>query len=204
MYHPAPSASVEFPLPRSGLVVLDGADDLTHVLAQLLGELGVRLEVGCVAADAVDLAVRAGDRDAVPDVVVLAGAGWGQPSRWATWRRLGIPHLPVEYDRRQVSVGPVVVPGSPCLNCLQLHRKETPRPAHGRQLGGASRNTDTADGVLTVLGAGVAALLTRNLLLHRRHLPGVSLEVILPDPRIVPRRWQLHPRCDGHNPPVTM
>ena len=54
------------------------------------------------------------------------------------------------------------------------------------------------------LGAGVAAMLARNLVLHRRYLPGLSLEVRLPDPHIVARHWVLHPRCDGHDTHVRM
>ncbi|QQS00071.1 MAG: hypothetical protein IPK37_14170 [Austwickia sp.] len=184
----------------SGLVVLDGSDSLTESLAPLLHDLGVRLEVGTTAADAVDLAVRAGDDEAVPDLVVLAGQAWVQPSRWATWRSLGIPHLPIDWERRRVSVGPVVVPGSPCLGCLALHRYDVRRSGRGTLARPDRNRPDGGDPVLATLGAGIAALLTRNLVLHRRYLPGLSLEVNLPDPHIVTRRWAPHPRCDGHIP----
>lgn len=199
----APVASLRL---GAGLVVLDGGDDVMAPLAPLLGNLGVRLEIGPTAADAVDLAVRAGERDAIPDLVILGGAGLRQPSRWATWRSLGIPHLPIECDRRAVSVGPVVVPGSPCLRCLELHRHDVRRlgPAPSTRPDRRGPDGEAADLVLATLGAGVAAMLARNLVLHRRYLPGLSLEVRLPDPHIVARHWVLHPRCDGHDTHVRM
>lgn len=193
-------------LRRTGLVVLDGGDRLTTTLARLLGDMGLRLEVGSDAADAADLALRAGETEAVPDAVVLAGTDRTRSPRWTTWRALGIPHLPLDWDRSRVTVGPVVVPGSPCLKCLDLHRHDVRRLGHARLVGPdrSGRHADGPDGVLTALGAGLAALMVRNLILHRQYLPGVSLEVTLPDPCIAPRRWEQHPRCDGHGGHATI
>ena len=60
-------------LRSTGLVVLDGSDGLVTVLSGLLHRSGMRLEIGQTAADGVDLALRAGDPDAIPDLVVLSG-----------------------------------------------------------------------------------------------------------------------------------
>ncbi|MCA0435662.1 MAG: hypothetical protein M9891_10970 [Austwickia sp.] len=192
-------------LRSTGLVVLDGSDGLVTVLSGLLHRSGMRLEIGQTAADGVDLALRAGDPDAIPDLVVLSGPDATATERWATWRALGIPHVLVEHDRRHVSIGPVVVPGSTCLRCVTLHRQDAWRlapPAHrARRLTTYER---TPDDVLVTLGAGVTAMLARNLVLHRRYLPDLSFEIRPPDPRIVPRSWSPHPRCDGHDLGVTM
>lgn len=200
-------------IPRTRLVVIDGNDAITAALARLLADRGLRLEVGGSAADAADLAVRTGEPEAVPDLVVLVGPGLTSPTRWGPWRARGVPHLPVEYDEDVVIIGPVVAPGTACLGCLDLHRWD--RLRHGVRRGDPPRRTprhagprDVAaprpDPIVATLGSGIAAMVARDLVLHRRHLPQVSLEVTSGAPEIAARRWERHPRCDCHLVGATM
>lgn len=198
---------------RASVVVVDGDGPLTDTLASLLAGPELQVERGTAAADAVDLAIRAGEPGAAPALVVLTSTPSAHAARavehdwaprWATWQARGIPHLPIQLDRHRVRVGPLVVPGSPCLHCLDLHRYDALRLGPGIGHASGAGDAEAPDAVLTSLGAAIAALVTRNLVLHRRHLPGVSLEVHLPEPRIVPRRWEPHPRCGTHDRRVTM
>lgn len=200
-----PTAAPPAPARAStGLVLIDGADGMTQALEPLIRGLGTRVVSGVDAADAIDLAVRSGERTAIPSLVILTGDSAARPARWATWRALGVPHVPVEFGVDTVCVGPVVVPGTACLRCVALHRHDVRRLDAHRGLPPLTAPPAAPDPTLTALGAGVTALITRNVLLHRRHLPGVGVELTLADPHVLPRRWEPHPRCDGHGPGATM
>ena len=138
-------------------------------------------------------------RDGTATFVVLVGSSRPASLTALTYARLRLPHLAVEVRDGIVVVGPLVPPaGSPCLNCLDLHRRdrdpawpalvaqlatgpESPAPVAVTTLLAATGYA--ADAVLAYLdGAGPAAA-------------GTTIEVAGPG-REQRRTWTTHPRCD--------
>lgn len=100
-----------------------------------------------------------GDRTAlaviVADYVV-------EPELHGQWLRRDIPHLPVVFGDRAVTLGPIVEPGTgPCLYCLERHRSDSDPawPAIASQLWGRrSPIHDSVEGILVEQEvAGLAA-----------------------------------------------
>ena len=58
------------------------------------------------------------------ELVVLVGSGAVDSSAATPWRARGRPVLPVVLHGLEAVVGPVVVPGGPCLRCLDLARAD--------------------------------------------------------------------------------
>lgn len=196
---------------RQGQHVLVGGDgSLARSLALLLRRAGIgRVETGAAALDALELDLRAAARTGAPrrgpdrpDLVVLLGAGALDPGAGAPWLRHGIPHLPVVAQGHRVLVGPLVAgAGGPCLQCCDLDRSDrdpqwpqllaqlTPPQPVGR-----SRPVEAATGV-TATAAGLAALVVHSHLDAGAVPRGVSLELSLPWPTVVHRRWSPHARC---------
>ncbi len=201
-------------------LIVDGDGPLPRRIAAVLKDAGFgRVQQGAAAADDADLALRADPEAPPPDLVILTFAGVVSAARGAPWLRRGVPHLPVVADPHRISVGPLVLPGSPCLRCLDLDRadRDPSWPLLLAQIGRDFRSPAVGcDSALTVIGAGLVACLARPLVDDGLHLPGVSLEVTLPDPDVVRRQWPIHPLCDcgpavrtgrgvtGEGPPVTM
>ncbi|MGZ4751131.1 MAG: hypothetical protein ACXVYU_08655 [Oryzihumus sp.] len=208
---------------RQGQHVLVGGDGtLARSLALLLRRAGIgRVETGAAALDALELGLRAAGRPVTegrscatgrsgavvsgsdrPDLVVLLGSGALDPGAGAPWLRHGIPHLPVVAQGHRVLVGPLVAgPGGPCLQCCDLDRSDRD-PQWPRLLAqltppqpvGRPRPVEAATGV-TATAAGLAALLVHSHLDAGAVPRGVSLELSLPWPTVVHRRWSAHPRC---------
>lgn len=183
---PAPDGSTS--------VVIDGDGPLARSIGLLLSDVAAGIEIGSEAADSRELALRDGDRCAAPGLVVLPGSRLLPAARGTRWRRYGVPVLPVLYTSTRMRVGPLVVPGGPCPECLDLHHQDQdPQWAALRFL-----RTDSdapLDPAVATIGVGLVALLAGNLLRERRHLPGVSLEICSPEPRVVRQQWNIHPRC---------
>ena len=196
---------------RQGQHVLVGGDgSLARSLALLLRRAGIgRVETGAAALDALELDLRAAARSGAarhradrPDLVVLLGVGALDPGAGAPWLRHGIPHLPVVAQGHRVLVGPLVAgPGGPCLQCCDLDRSDRD-PQWPRLLAqltppqpvGRARPVEAATGV-TATAAGLAALVVHSHLDAGAVPRGVSLELSLPWPTVVHRRWSAHPRC---------
>ncbi|WP_116114233.1 hypothetical protein [Austwickia chelonae] len=179
-------------------ILFDGEGEIAHQLAGLLRrELAEDVMIGRCAADELDLELRGGEFRRVPGLVVLFSPVAASSIRAGLWRNARVPHLPVVYDTNRVTVGPVVVPGAPCLRCLDLHRcdKDPSWPLFLARLDHGIPSPQV-EPTACALGAGLAALMIRNLWLEERHLPGVSLEVALPEPTVIQRRWSFHARCD--------
>ncbi|GAB78294.1 hypothetical protein SAMN05421595_0811 [Austwickia chelonae] len=179
-------------------ILFDGEGEIAVQLAGLLRrEIAGDVLIGRGAADALDLELRSGELAGAPSLVVMVAPVAASSMRAGLWRNAGVPHLPVVYDTGRVMVGPVVVPGAPCLRCLDLHRCDKD-PSWPLFLARLDRGLPppAVEPTACALGAGLAALMIRNLWQEERHLPGVSLEVALPEPTVIQRRWSFHARCD--------
>jgi hypothetical protein len=136
------------------------------------------------------------------------------PDRRAEVESLGSPVLPVVHDGPHGVVGPLVVPGaSACLGCLDLARSDHD-PAWDSLLRQATTWSVRPDLAETGPDRELAAFLSATAVMvatcavRGRCPAGVSLEVSLPWPRQVQRRWSPHPACgcgaDGVVPSATM
>jgi hypothetical protein len=206
-------------------VVISGEGDLPCALADLLRAGGIgRVSVGTQAANALDLELR-GWRSGVrrtgsgqaphppdqPDLVVLAAMGAIHSDAGAPWLRRGIPHLPLVVQAHRVQVGPLITGGSgPCLSCMDLHRRDRDAawPALLSQLSpvwplrpGAPVNPEST---LTAMTAGVAATIVHTCLDGQPVPDDVSLELSLPWPASLSRRWLRHSLCDCGSGHATM
>lgn len=143
----------------------------------------------------------------VPDLVVLVRGGAIPPGAGEEWRRRSVPLLPVVVEPTRVVVGPLVVPRGPCLRCLDLHRLDADPcwPAILEQLltrrGPAEEILDAA---LPPLAAGVGAAVVSRFLDTGAGADGTGIDVLIPEPRLVRRRWPPHPRCACASSRATM
>jgi len=197
-------------------VVISGEGDLPYSLANLLRVGGIgQVSVGASAVNTLDLELRGHhasggkatfgrsvDPPARPDLVVLAAVGAIHADAGEPWLRRGIPHLPLVVQAHRVQVGPLITGGAgPCLSCMDLHRRDRDAawPALLSQLSpmwplrpGAPVNLESTLSAMTI---GVAAMIVHTCL-DGQPVPGdVSLELSLPWPAILSRRWFRHPLC---------
>jgi len=200
-------------------VVIGGEGDLPCVLADLLRAGGIgQVSVGANAVNTMDLELRGhragrppatiGSASEPPDLVVLAAVGAIRPDAGEPWLRRGIPHLPLVVQGHRVQIGPLITGGDgPCLSCMDLHRRDRDAawPALLSQLApewpllpGTPVNLEST---LTAMTVGAAAMIVHTCL-DGQPVPGdLSLELSLPWPAILRRRWFRHPLCDctaGH------
>ena len=203
-------------------VVISGEGDLPCALADLLRVGGIgQVSVGANAVNTLDLELRGhrvgarrttsgavSDQPARPDLVVLAAMGAIRADAGEPWLRRGIPHLPLVVQAHRVQVGPLITGGAgPCLSCMDLHRrdKDAAWPALLSQLSptwplrpGGPVNLEST---LTAMAVGVAAMIVHTCLDGQPVPDDLSLELSLPWPAILTRRWFRHPLCDcvtGH------
>jgi hypothetical protein len=197
-------------------VVIGGEGDLPYALADLLRSGGIgRVSVGAQAANALDLDLRgqrsgagpaAFDRAplpaAPPDLVVLAAMGALHADTGEPWLRRGIPHLPLVVQAHRVQVGPLITGGAgPCLSCMDLHRRDRDAawPAVLSQLSPVwplrPEALVNAEVTLSTMSIGVAAMIVHTCLDGQPVPDDVSLELSLPWPAILSRRWFPHSFC---------
>jgi hypothetical protein len=212
-----PGDGVDHVAARSGQrVVIGGEGDLPGALANLLRVGGIgQVSVGANAVDLLDLELRglrasrprssyssSPDLPARPGLIVLVAVGAIHPDAGEPWLRRGIPHLPVVVQDHRVQVGPLISrDAGPCLACMDLHRrdKDAAWPLLRSQLApawplrpGAPVNLESA---LTSLTIGAAAMIV-HACLDGQPVPGdLSLELSLPWPAALCRRWFRHPLC---------
>jgi len=150
----------------------------------------------------------AGGREATgapdrPDLVVLAAVGAIPADAGEPWLRRGIPHLPLVVQLHRVQVGPMIAGSAgPCLACMDLHRRDRDAawPTLLSQLSptwplrpGAPVSPEST---LTAMTIGLAAMIVHTCLDGQPVPTDLSLEVSLPWPAILSRRWFRHPLCD--------
>jgi len=197
-------------------VVISGEGDLPGSLAHLLRAGGIgQVSVGAQAANVLDLELR-GRRSGAgpaalglvpgqptpPDLVVLAAVGALHADTGEPWLRRGIPHLPLVVQAHRVQVGPLITGGTgPCLSCMDLHRRDRDAawPAVLSQLSpvwplrpDAPVNVESTLSAMTV---GIAAMIVHTCLDGQPVPDDVSLELSLPWPAILSRRWFRHSLC---------
>lgn len=191
-------------------VLVSGAGRLPEAVARLLRSTGVgRVWSGTLAADHAESQVRWG-LESGPDVVVLGGDRAIDPAEGDWWRGRGVPVLPTLTDGSRVVVGPLVTgdPVCPCLRCVEMARAtlDPARPtvlahavSHTRDAPGSGRGSrEGTESTLVATAAGLAAMMVHATLAGDPVPVGVALEVALPWPAPVQRRWRRHPGCRGH------
>jgi bacteriocin biosynthesis cyclodehydratase domain-containing protein len=157
---------------------------------------------GVAAADAVRRVAPEAELGPLPRArvtfAVLVGDAAPATLTALAYSRRRLPHLAVTVRDATVVVGPLVRPGqSPCLNCLDLHRRDRDPawPVLAAQLH-TGPDTPTALAATTVLAS--AAFAAEEVLTHidggRPTTLGATVEITGPgqDRR---RRWTQHPRC---------
>ncbi|WP_406829877.1 hypothetical protein ABEG17_12815 [Pedococcus sp. KACC 23699] len=187
---------------RDAHVIVGGRGELPSALTTALRRAGIgQVSHGPRSADDWEhVASRERPATPAPAVVVLPAAGALDPAAAHSWRRRGIPVLPVLMHDVEAVVGPLVVAGGPCLRCLDLTRADLD-PAWPALLGQLARPHVGAGhdigGETTLVGvaAGMAAMVVLGVVDGQPLPPGRSLEVALPWPRVRQRHWEVHPRC---------
>lgn len=136
-----------------------------------------------------------------PDLVVLVGLDVLDARTGDDLVRRDVPHLGVVVATGRVVVGPLVHPGrSPCLRCLDLHRRDRdPAWPHvvAQLLAAGDAPAPVGETALSTAAAGVAALQVLAEL-DGRVTPdavGRTIEVSLPQGAVRRRAWRMHPGC---------
>jgi len=130
---------------------------------------------------------------------VLAGVSAPAELTALSYGRRRVPYLAVTVRDGTVIVGPLVRPGhSPCLNCLDLHRRDRDPgwPAVSAQLKGGPDADDPVETTTALAGAAYAA--AQVLAYIDGDAPatlGATVELTAPG-HPVRRQWTQHPDCD--------
>jgi hypothetical protein len=140
-------------------------------------------------------------REGTATFVVRVGSRPGSALATRGVRQRTAPRLDVYLRDGIVVVGPLVLPGgSPCGQCLELHRRDRDSawPALAAQLA-TGRDSAEACAVTTALTG--AAYAVEEVLRHTDGRPvrtvGATVEVAGPG-AARRRSWPAHPRCDCH------
>jgi hypothetical protein len=133
-----------------------------------------------------------------PDLVILADTYRRELPELL--RRDRVPHLAAAASEAIGVVGPLVLPGTACLRCLDLTRAERDPawPLILAQLTGGAADPPACDTVLAVAVAAQAAAQALAFVDRPASASAVSngtLELVLPDWRWRRRTWPPHDRC---------
>lgn len=138
-------------------------------------------------------------------LAVLCARDAVAPDQGAGWQRAGVPHLPVVLRDEEVVIGPLVQPGrSPCLRCLDLHRRDRDSawPRILTQISSPAEEltppVDAPPTHVSVISSVVAMIVLASLDGSTGDPPpaGVSWQISLPWPDVRTRVWEGHPHCD--------
>lgn len=185
------------PEPTTADVTVLGTGPLAETITAVISEVvttahQVRLNAGAAAAS--------GRLPQRGDLAILVSPRALSHVAGRPWRDLGVAHLPVIWERESATVGPLVTPGGPCLECLDLARAERD-PVWPELIHQLTVLPDVAptqiDPALRTTCAGLTAMLAAAHLRGAGWPPGLALEIALPDPEVRYRRWSRHPRCRG-------
>jgi bacteriocin biosynthesis cyclodehydratase domain-containing protein len=134
------------------------------------------------------------------DLGVVVGHYVLDPESYGFWLRRDLPHLPVVFGDDSVMIGPMVEPGSsPCLYCLEHHRRDSDASwsAIASQLWGRRARSETA-----LAGAEVATRVTRLVLARLesgraagRSMSARSFQLAVATGEVTRREWMPHPDC---------
>jgi hypothetical protein len=138
-------------------------------------------------------------RDRAATFVVQTGTRRPASLAALAYARRGIPHLAVEVRDDAAVLGPLVPPaGSPCLNCLDLHRREHDPawPALAAQLSTGPEGIEPI-AVTTVLAVTAYAVDEVLAYLDGRKPQTIGTTIELTGPgREARRAWSPHPGCE--------
>ncbi|MBB5633870.1 bacteriocin biosynthesis cyclodehydratase domain-containing protein [Cryobacterium mesophilum] len=169
-----------------GIVTIDGrgptADRLEWRLRE--AELDSRRPAG------------SGDADELTDFAVVLGDFVLDPGTRQRWLRRDVPHLPVVFSDKSVTIGPVIEPGDgPCLFCLELHRKDADPawPAIASQLLG--RRSPIESPFLASEAATAVARIVHSRVAGIRADTATSISIDAATGHRVRRTWTRHPEC---------
>ncbi|HEY7174280.1 MAG TPA: hypothetical protein VH442_05130 [Micromonosporaceae bacterium] len=127
--------------------------------------------------------------------------GQGVPAELAAfaYARKSLAHLLIEERDDTVLIGPLVAPhGSPCLRCLDLHRRDRDPawPTLVAQLATFSDAAPTVSIATTLIAVGVAVAQVLAYL-DTDDAPTIGASIEVGPPSTVRRRsWPAHPRCE--------
>lgn len=180
-----PAAAVP-PIPRD--VVVTGVGPTADRIRYVLDERGMLL--------------RDADEHERPHLAILVAHFVVDPADRARWLSLDVPHVPVLLGDRAARLGPVIEPGhTPCLQCLELHRRDDDPvwPAMAAQLWGRAASVDTP-----IFAGELVSQVMR--LVERRLEKGASaiansVTVEAASGYRTTTAWQLHPECGCAVPP---
>jgi hypothetical protein len=204
----APATPAQILRRRAGArVVISGSGRLAVPVAVALAEAGVG-HVGPaqqIPAPAIAAAIRRAapetDTRAVrrEDAAFVVHLGADRPANLlaAGHARRRRPHLMLAVRDGTAVVGPLVPPaGTPCLNCLDLHRQDRDPawPALAAQVGAAGLEPASAPTILVAAGYAAAEVLAY-LDGGVPDTVGATVEISAPS-RVRRRSWPAHPRCD--------
>jgi bacteriocin biosynthesis cyclodehydratase domain-containing protein len=137
-------------------------------------------------------------RDGTATFVVQAGAQRPAELTALAYARRGLPHLSVELRDGLAVVGPLVTPaGSPCLNCLDLHRRDRDPswPALAAQLSTSQGPAQPCATTTALIAVGYAAHEVLTFIDGGEpQTVGTTIEIAGPG-RERRRTWTTHPRC---------
>lgn len=202
-------AALAAALAASGVGHLEVVDDGQTRPADA-GPAGLRLEdvgrprdvaaVELVRQAAPSAHVRVGESAGRPSLALLVGGRAHDRGLRSALAASATPHLVAAVQEVRGTVGPLVVPGStPCLDCLDLHRRDRdpdwPLLA-AQQTAPGPGGTPACD---TALALAVAACAALQALAHvDGQVPAAvagTLELAPPDHRWRRRSWSAHPGC---------
>lgn len=170
------------------LVVLDGAGATAVRVAQVLGESGMAVRSRLRADDpAIDSAT----------IAVVIGSFAVHPERHRRWMQRDVPHLPVVFGDRSVTVGPLVEPGrGPCLGCDHRRRVDADPDwaAMASQLYARDAGRETSIVSSSVAAIACRAVLDR-VLRGSRRLRATSVSVVYETGVTSMRMHRPHAEC---------
>lgn len=181
--------------PCTGAVCIDGAGRASDLIRDLMEDLGIPVLDAPAAPDGDPRPSETAARSAALAIIVAHYVV--DPRRHGWWLRRDIPHLPVVFSDTEVSLGPVVEPGTTaCLGCLHLARADADPawPAMAAQL--VSRRAPTETPLLGVEAAArVARLALERLRRGTAAVDSVSFVIDAETGQVRRREHRPHARC---------
>ncbi|HEX4401710.1 MAG TPA: TOMM precursor leader peptide-binding protein [Galbitalea sp.] len=180
------------PIGAAPRVSIVGTGQTVERIANTLALAGAEVSVSRSVADS------AAEDDC--DLGVVVGHYVLDPESYGFWLRRDLPHLPVVFGDEAVMIGPMIEPGSsPCLYCLEHHRRDTDASwsAIASQLWGRRARSETAL-ASTEVATRVARLVHARLELGRpahRTTSARSFQLVVETGEVTRREWMPHPDC---------
>ena len=180
------------PIGAAHRVSIVGAGQTVERIANTLALAGVQVSVSS------SVSASAGEDEC--DLGVVVGHYVLDPESYGFWLRRDLPHLPVVFGDESVMIGPLVEPGSsPCLYCLEHHRRDSDASwsAIASQLWGRRARSETP-----LAGAEVATRVARLVLARlesgrpaRPTMSARSFQLGVETGEVTRREWMPHPDC---------